>query len=130
MPSSLHIPALSLVVWFRVWDSYELTDGNFSHMTFTDGDGCSGGINRQAKVLFQCGAANSTVEPTEPSTCHYEIKFITPLACHNMTGMVPHPSRCPQLPLIRARRTHRPAGCRTRPRGYHRAYMSRVLRLL
>jgi hypothetical protein len=63
-------------------------------MFYADGDGC-GAIARQAKVFVECGHVNEALSASEPSTCHYEFRMTTPLACGStMMGTIP----CGELP--------------------------------
>lgn len=64
-----------------VWKEWVIANNTFEAMLFTNGDMCPGEKPRQTKVLLRCGEQNKVMSVVEPSICHYELRFETPLAC-------------------------------------------------
>ncbi len=52
-------------------------------MKFTHGQSCWKGPQRSATVYFECYSRNELYHVSEPSTCSYEFKFKSPLACRD-----------------------------------------------
>ena len=57
-------------------------------MLMANGDGCGSHGNRRTKIKLICNNDTSNFNHTlgdisEPATCNYEIKLITPLACES-----------------------------------------------
>lgn len=65
------------------WNSIEYN--NNTHTTkfiFNNGATCWNGPARSLHVLVECGIENVAYSVEEPSKCVYEMKFMTPAACH------------------------------------------------
>ncbi|RKP35061.1 glucosidase II beta subunit-like-domain-containing protein [Dimargaris cristalligena] len=76
---------------------HTVTIGNFQHwgistndpsdprfyreQLYGGGQQCWGGPQRSAHVFFECGAENKLLEVSEPSTCEYHLKVMSPAAC-------------------------------------------------
>lgn len=62
--------------------TFESLNWSTRTMHYTNGEFCSN-INaaRTMNVKLECGASTELVDVTEPSTCHYEARLLTPSAC-------------------------------------------------
>ncbi|XP_062517989.1 N-acetylglucosamine-1-phosphotransferase subunit gamma-like isoform X4 [Corticium candelabrum] len=63
-----------------VWKDWIIVNNTFVAWNMPNGDTC-GDKMRQTMVLLVCDQRNEVTEVKEPKTCHYEMKFKTPLAC-------------------------------------------------
>ncbi|XP_071797323.1 N-acetylglucosamine-1-phosphotransferase subunit gamma-like [Asterias amurensis] len=70
-----------------VWQEWSIERNTFKKMLMKEGDEC-GEKNRQVSVQLACGALNSIVNVSEPSTCEYAMVFNTPLVCHKHSLLV------------------------------------------
>lgn len=51
---------------------------------YTKGDKCWNGPQRSISVKLECGSDNIIKSVSEPSTCVYEMIFITPIVCKDI----------------------------------------------
>ncbi|CAM1154105.1 GNPTG (predicted) [Pycnogonum litorale] len=65
-----------------IWQEWIIVNNAFESMVMSNGDSCSGSVERSVKVQFKCGRNNKLTNVTEPSRCNYVLIFETPLVCH------------------------------------------------
>jgi len=65
-----------------VWRDWLIENNTFALMNMEDGDGCGIGKFRSTQVKLICGNRTEILGIDEPSTCHYILRFSTPLVCH------------------------------------------------
>lgn len=70
-----------------VWQEWEIENNTFTAMEMREGEKC-GDIHRTVKVIFVCGDKHDIVNVTEPSTCNYHMRFISPYVCHRDSMLV------------------------------------------
>lgn len=70
-----------------VWQEWEIKNNTFTAMDMREGEKC-GDIHRTVKVIFVCGDKHDIVNVTEPSTCNYHMRFISPYVCHRDSMLV------------------------------------------
>eukprot|EP00117_Sycon_ciliatum_P046316 scpid62961/ scgid33192/ N-acetylglucosamine-1-phosphotransferase subunit gamma; GlcNAc-1-phosphotransferase subunit gamma; UDP-N-acetylglucosamine-1-phosphotransferase subunit gamma len=67
-----------------VYQGWNVVNGSLHSMQMLHGDSCGmSGTYRQAEVVFICSAEHKLSSASEPSTCHYELRYQTPLACNS-----------------------------------------------
>lgn len=64
-----------------VWKEWVIVNNTFEAMLLANGDLCPGEKPRQTKVFLRCGDQNKVISVVEPTICHYDLRFETPLAC-------------------------------------------------
>lgn len=70
-----------------VYQEWEIVNNTFVAMQYREGDRC-GTSYRRVRVVFACGEKNELTNASEPSTCHYQITFVTPYVCHPHSMLV------------------------------------------
>ncbi|XP_064608327.1 N-acetylglucosamine-1-phosphotransferase subunit gamma-like [Liolophura sinensis] len=80
-----------------VYQEWEIENNTFVAMLYREGDRC-GTSYRRVRVVFACGEKNQLTNASEPSTCHYQITFVTPYVCHPHSMLV-YPTLSKELQL-------------------------------
>lgn len=69
-----------------IWYEWEIVDNKFNSMLMPNGDDCGSHGSRMTKLFLVCNhdsEVTKVIHTSEPSTCKYEVKLSTPLACEN-----------------------------------------------
>lgn len=66
--------------WAEKIDADGNTFKDYKHMIYDEGDWCVSN-GRETHVYLECGWSEKIISVDETSTCVYQIKFSTPLAC-------------------------------------------------
>lgn len=70
-----------------VWNEWKIENNSFVSMVMKNGDSC-GNSDRQVEIYFACASKHNVTSVTEPTRCHYNLTFETPLVCHKDSMLV------------------------------------------